>query len=299
MGISKYPSTVTMPKESAGCSSVLEFLIRRFPGITPSVWLQRIQDGKVLWDDNTTIAEDSAYMPQRRILYYREVEQEPPIPGNETILYQDENLLVADKPHFLPVIPNGIYVNQCLLYRLRKHTGMDDLTPIHRIDRWTAGVVIFSTNPKTRNQYHNMFSQGQVSKLYHGVARIPSSLKQETSKLPTEWQVENRLAKGKPRFRMEVRPGEVNARSRIKCIAVHNGMGMFHLHPLTGKTHQLRLHMSGLGMPLLNERYYPELQPKSADNFDQPLQLLAKQLQFIDPITSRKMSFSSSRDLVW
>ncbi len=288
-----------MPKESAGCSSVLEFLIRRFPGITPNVWLQRIQDGKVLWDDKTTIAEDSAYIPQRRILYYREVEQEPPIPGNETILYQDENLLVADKPHFLPVIPNGIYVNQCLLYRLRERTGIDDLTPIHRIDRWTAGVVIFSTNPKTRSQYHDMFSQQQVTKLYHAVARIPSSLKHETSQLPREWLVENRLVKGNPRFRMAVGSGEINARSRIQCIAIRNGIGLFHLHPLTGKTHQLRLHMSGLGMPLLNERYYPELQPKSADDFDHPLQLLAKQLQFVDPITCRKMSFSSSRELAW
>ncbi len=286
-----------MPKERAGCGSVLEFLIQRFPGVTPATWLQRIQDGKVLWDDNTPIAEDSAYRPQRRILYYREVEQEPLIPCNETILYQDENLLVADKPHFLPVTPNSIYVNQCLLYRLRERTGLDELTPIHRIDRWTAGIVMFSTNTKVRSKYQQMFTHGLVTKLYHGVARIPASL--DTAQLPREWLVENRLVKGNPRFRMEVVPGEINARSKIQCLAIRNGMGLFHLHPLTGKTHQLRLHISGLGMPLLNERYYPELQAKSADNFEHPLQLLAKQLQFIDPITSKKMSFSSSKELAW
>lgn len=288
-----------MPKDSSGCSSALEFLIRRFPGISPDTWLQRIRDGKVLWEDETPVIEHAAYAPHRRILYYREVEQEPNIPFQETILYQDENLLVADKPHFLPVTPNSVYVNQCLLYRLRKSTGMDDLTPIHRIDRWTAGIVMFSTNPKVRSKYHELFTHGLITKLYHGVARITTGLDLKSSDLPREWLVENRIVKGNPRFRMVVAPGEINARSHIQCITTKNGKGLFHLQPLTGKTHQLRLHMSGLGMPLLNERYYPELQPKSPDNFDHPLQLLAKHLEFIDPVTARPMSFSSARELSW
>lgn len=288
-----------MPKDCACCSSVLDFLIKRFPGIKPDIWLQRIRDGKVLWDDKTRVSEHSPYSSHRRILYFREVEQEPIIPFYETILHQDDNLLVVDKPHFLPVTPNGKYVQQSLLYRLRTSTGIDTLTPIHRIDRWTAGVVMFSTNPATRGLYQMLFANCQVTKTYHAIARLPHYSSITADRLPQEWLVENRIVKGYPGFRMAVTSGKSNARTRIECVAVQDGKGLFHLHPFTGKTHQLRLHMSGLGMPLLNERYYPELQPESTDNFKQPLQLLAKRLEFIDPVTFKPRHFSSLLSLSW
>ena len=258
-----------------------------------------MQDGKIQWEDTTPIDKDTLFTPHRRILYYREVEQEPIIPYQETILYQDKNLLVADKPHFLPVTPSSVYVNQCLLYRLRKQTGIHELAPIHRIDRWTAGLVMFSTSTEVRSIYHRMFAHGEVNKIYHGIAQLATGNKELSAVPGQEWLVENRIVKGNPRFLMTVISGEINARSQIRCIDTKSGKGLFHLHPLTGKTHQLRLHMSELGMPLLHERYYPELQPKSPDNFDQPLQLLAKELKFIDPITSESRYFRSRQDLAW
>ena len=288
-----------MPKDGAGCTRVLDFLFKRFPGISPDIWLQRVREGKVQWDDKTRISEQSPYSPHRRIFYYREVAQEPIIPFRETILYQDDNLLVVDKPHFLPVTPNGRYVKQCLLYRLRNSTRIDTLTPIHRLDRWTAGIVMFSTKPETRGLYQMMLANGQVTKTYHAIARIPVNSDMEPNHLPKEWIVENRIVRGNPAFRMAVANGEINARTRIECVATTDGKGLFHLYPLTGKTHQLRLHMSGLGMPLLNERYYPELQPESADDFNRPLQLLAKRLEFVDPITAETKTFNSLIDLAW
>ncbi len=288
-----------MPEDSAGCSSVLEFLIKKFPRIEPDIWLQRIKDGKVQWDDGSRIELGSPYTPKKRIFYYREVEQEPVIPFCETILHQDDNLLVADKPHFLPVTPGGRYVKQCLLYRLRKSTGLDHLSPIHRIDRWTAGVVMFSTNSETRSLYQNMFKTGCVKKSYNAIASIAANTETDPKRQPKEWMIENRIVQGNPGFRMSISAGEINARTRIKCVAIKDGKGLFHLYPLTGKTHQLRLHMSGLGMPILNERYYPELQPESADDFKRPLQLLAKRLEFVDPITAETKTFSSLIDLAW
>jgi tRNA pseudouridine32 synthase / 23S rRNA pseudouridine746 synthase len=288
-----------MPEDSTGCVTVLEFLVLRFPGIAPDIWRQRIRDGKVQWQDGTPIGQDSAYTPKARILYYREVVQEPVIPFQETIIHQDENLLVVDKPHFLPVTPGSVYVNQCLLYRLRKQTGIHDLTPIHRIDRWTAGIVLFSTGHRARGPYQELFANEQVTKLYHGIAQLTAGNDGPLAVPGQEWQVENRIATGNPSFRMTVVQGEINARSRIRCIATESDRGLFHLHPLTGKTHQLRLHMSGLGMPLLNERYYPELQPQSPDNFERPLQLLAKQLEFLDPLTREPRHFISRQNLDW
>ncbi len=299
MGMSNYPSSVTLPKNSTGCSTVLEFLIKKFSGIEPDIWLQRINDGKVQWEDKTPVSEHSPYSPHKRVLYYREVEHEPAIPFSETILYQDDKILVADKPHFMPVIPNGNYVRQSLLYRLRSNTGIDTLTPIHRIDRCTAGVVMFSINPDTRGLYQMLFANGQITKTYHAIANVATNLDLVTQQLPRQWLVENRIVRGDPWFRMTVGDGKINARTRIKCIAVKNTMGLFHLYPLTGKTHQLRLHMSGLDMPLLNERYYPGLQPESEDDFKQPLQLLAKRLEFVDPITAEARCFNSHMNLAW
>lgn len=234
----------------------------------------------------------SRYRPHAKHFYFREVENEPIIPFVETILYQDEHLLVADKPHFLPVIPGGRYVEECLLARLRRRTGIVDLAPLHRIDRETAGIVLFSVNRQTRGAYARLWLQGEVEKSYQALsacAAVPEG---------TAWLVENRIERGEPPFRMKVVPGAVNARSVITLLAWKNGIARFLLQPLTGKTHQLRLHLSGLGCAILNDRFYPELQAERADNFAAPLQLLAKMVRFSDPRSGELREFTSERELI-
>ena len=293
MGIAKHPSVVTLPPAREPYPSIVEFLNRTFPAISRDRWTQRVREGKVLNDRGEPITADTPYSPSKRIFYFREVESEPVIPFSERILFQDDELLVACKPHFLPVIPGGRYVEECLLNRLRNQTGKTDLAPLHRLDRETAGIVIFSVNPKTRGPYHELFMRGAVEKIYHALA--------EVRQLPPEnpWTVENRIVRGEPRFRMKIVPGVVNARSQIKLLEVKNKRGLFRLQPATGKTHQLRLHMSGLGFGIINDRVYPDLQPETEDNFDKPLQLLAKQIRFHDPIVGAVRTFRSKRELQW
>ena len=293
MGISLYPATVTMPKIERPYPSVLSFLSQRFPQIERDCWERRIAEGKVLGEDGSPITGAGEYAPQKRIFYFREVEQEKIIPFSERILFQNEELLVACKPHFLPVTPGGAYVDECLLNRLRKSTGNDDLVPIHRIDRETAGIVLFSANRKTRESYGELFRSGKVEKTYHAVSAGSGSLQ------PGEWSVEDRMVQGEPWFRMKSVAGPVNARSRMTLVAVKDGLSRFLLNPLTGKTHQLRVHMGGLGFGILNDRYYPELQPERDDDYRNPLQLLAKTIHFRDPLTGRRMEFESGRELVW
>jgi len=293
MALSPYPATVTMPKAEKPYPSLLTFLTQRFPKVERADWERRIAQGKVLGEDGLPVTVDSEYAPQKRIFYFREVEQEPVIPFAERILFQNEEFLVSCKPHFLPVTPGGPYVDECLLHRLRKATGNDDLVPIHRIDRETAGIVLFSANIKTRAIYGELFRTGKVEKSYQAISdgsADPGS---------GSWLVENRMEKGYPWFRMKTAPGPVNARSRIKLVEARGGMSRFLLNPLTGKTHQLRLHMSGLGFGILNDRYYPDLQPERADDFDSPLQLLAKSVRFNDPVTGKEMAFESDRELLW
>jgi len=293
MAISATPSTVTMPAAEKPYPSILEFLTRRFPRIGSRCWQQRISAGKVLDADRSPITAQTAYLPHRQLFYFREVEQERLIPFSETILFQNDHLLVACKPHFLPVIPGGGYVNECLLNRLRTRTENNDLVPLHRIDRETAGIVMFSVNRTTRGLYSGLFANGMVDKSYQALAEC--SHNPET----TSWTVENRIVKGDPWFRMRTAPGKPNARSRIRLLEMNGTIARFDLFPVTGKTHQLRIHMSGLGFRILNDRYYPDLQPEQADDFEKPLRLVARSVRFRDPVSGKNMEFCSEREIPW
>ena len=293
MGISRYPSSVTLPEMNPPYPSLREFLSIRFPAVSAERWDQRMAEGKLLDETGNPLSPECKYRPGRRLLYFREVDAEPVIPFTETILLQDDELLVACKPPFLPVTPGGRYVEECLLYRLRRRTGIDALVPLHRIDRETAGIVLFSVNPETRGHYAALFREGAVDKTYHALSvTVPCSGR-------TSWDLADRIVRGEPWFRMKSVAGPVNARSVITLAEVRGGMARFVLHPLTGKTHQLRLHLSGLGFGILNDRYYPELQQESADDYARPLQLLAKSIRFIDPVSGRQREFFSQRELAW
>ena len=282
-----------MPHTEKPYPSIIAFLGRRFPAISGEIWEKRISDGKVLDDKGRLITLATEYAPLRRIFYFREVTVEPVVPFAEKILYLDDEILVACKPHFLPVTPGGRYVNECLLNRLRRSTGIEDLAPLHRIDRETAGIVLFSTNKSSRGAYGTLFMNGQIEKTYQAISACSSSQK------PVSCKVENRIERGEPWFIMKTAAGTVNARSAINLVEVRDKTARFVLHPITGKTHQLRLHMSCLGFGILNDRYYPDLQAERADNFDTPLQLIAKKLRFKDPLSGADREFVSERELLW
>ncbi|MEW6331973.1 MAG: pseudouridine synthase [Pseudomonadota bacterium] len=293
MGIAKHPSVVTLPAAQAPYPSITEFLCRAFPGVSCRQWAERIRAGKVLDDQGKPVTADTPYAPSKRIFYFREVENEPVIPFAEQILFRNDQILVADKPHFLPVTPGGRYVEECLLNRLRARTGLATLAPLHRLDRETAGIVIFSVNPETRGTYHELFMKAKVEKIYHALAEVNQPPREN------RWTVENRIVRGEPRFRMQVVPGIANACTHIELLELKRNRGRFRLQPVTGKTHQLRLHMSGLGFGILNDRVYPELQPEREDDFERPLQLLAGEIRFHDPVADMDREFHSERKLPW
>lgn len=287
------PSYVTLPECDPPYPSILDFLDVRFDKVGRDVWRTRLETGKVTEDTGRPVTIDTPYRPNFRLRYYREVEEEPDIPFEETILFQNEHLLVACKPHFLPVTPAGPYVNQCLLYRLKAETGIEDLVPIHRIDRETAGIVLFSVKKETRGIYHDLFSSGRVSKIYEAIATLPDDPEQQ------EWEVESRIVQGDPWFRMKHVEGPINASTKIHLIEKNEQHAYFCLEPRTGKQHQLRLHLNLLGSQILHDRYYPVLQPKCPDDFTRPLQLLAKSVRFTDPVSHKTLEFHSLRELIW
>ncbi len=291
MVMSTYPSTVLMPKMEKPYPLILDFLAHRFPGIDTDTWKLRIQSGKVLTEEGEKVPLDMLCTPLKRLHYFREVSKEEVIPFTETILFCNTELLVACKPHFLPVTPGGPYVNQCLLHRLKEKADNPHLSPINRIDRETAGLVLFSMNPKTRGRYQELFMQGKVEKTYEAVTQYSHDPEKHT------WTVENRLVRGTPWFRMKKALGKPNAISEISLMQTRGNRGIFKLKPVTGKKHQLRLHLAGSGFPILNDRYYPTLLPEKNNDYSAPLQLLAGRLQFRDPISGRQMCYESQRQL--
>lgn len=285
------PSYITLPERERPYPSLLDFLDSRFTKVGREVWRARIEAGKITDDAGCAVTLDTPYRPHTRLRYYREVEREPEIPFEEEILFRNEHLLVACKPHFLPVTPAGPYVNQCLLYRLKTKTGIEELVPIHRIDRETAGIVMFSVNRETRGVYHDLFSSGRARKVYEAVATLPNDADRQA------WLIKSRIVPGEPWFRMKHVEGQVNAITNIWLVDKNDYRAYVRLQPLTGKQHQLRLHLSLIGSQILHDRYYPVLQPKSDDDFTRPLQLLAKELRFIDPVSQTPMEFRSRREL--
>jgi tRNA pseudouridine32 synthase/23S rRNA pseudouridine746 synthase len=269
--------------------SLLEFLDRRFPAVGRDTWVTRMLRGEVRDEDNTVLLPDALCRGGRKVYYYREIEQETPIPFEETILHCDEHLLVADKPHFLPVTPSGRFLHETLLVRLRRKTGWQDLTPIHRLDRETAGVVIFSHQPATRGLYQSLFQKRSMIKVYEALAaRLDAAF-------PLTYR--SRMVDGKPFFRMREAPGEPNSETVIRPLACRGDQVLYELRPSTGRKHQLRVHMAALGIPIVNDAFYPEALPCKQDDVSAPLKLLARSIAFIDPLSGLPREFRSCRNL--
>ena len=208
----------------------------------------------------------------------------------EQVLYQDDHILVADKPHFLPVIPSGKFLHETLLVRLRKQRATEALVPIHRLDRETAGVVLFSLNPKTRGHYTSLFRNRQVRKVYEALA---PTLKDSSFPIIRR----SRMVQGEPFFRMKEAPGEANSETCISVISNLGSLTLYQLLPRTGKKHQLRLHLAALGIPIINDKLYPAVTPSDDSDFSRPLKLLAKSISFQDPLTGRQHYFESNASL--
>lgn len=279
-----HASTVHLP--AGHWTSVLDALCARFPAISRSQWLDRIVRGMVLDGQGVAITPDTPYRAGLRIHYYREVVQEAPIPFIETVLHVDQHLVVVDKPHFLPVTPAGGFVEQTLLRRLMNRLDNPQLVPLHRIDRATAGLVLFSADPVSRAAYQALFRERRIDKRYEALAAPLPEL------VFPQWR-RSRIVRGEPFFRMGEVAGEPNSETRIDVLERGEACWRYALHPLTGRKHQLRVHMAALGAAILHDTSYPVLAEAAPDDHQRPLKLLAQGLAFVDPLSGEPRRFHS------
>jgi tRNA pseudouridine32 synthase/23S rRNA pseudouridine746 synthase len=269
---------------------VLDYLKEKFPGVEAETWLSRMREGQVVDETGLRLSAGSAYRVGACVFYYRENESEKTIPFAESVIHQDEHIIVADKPHFLPVTPSGRFLRETLLVRLKRRAKFEQLVPVHRIDRETAGVVMFSLNPATRGLYASLFSERKVEKVYEALAPARPELSFPLTR-------RSRIAAGEPFFRMKEVEGEPNSETHVEVLGTARGATLYRLIPVTGRKHQLRLHLSALGMPIVNDRLYPDVWPAEYDDFSSPLKLLAKSVSFRDPLTGCERHFESARQL--
>ena len=293
------PSVVGLPKDDLSqWRTITDFLVDRFPAIPRATWLQRMADGDVEDEFGVRVTQDRPYQGHIRVYYYRDLEVEPCIPFDEIILHQDEHLIVVDKPHFLPVTPSGKYLQETALVRLKRKLGLDDLVPIHRIDRDTAGLVLFSVQPATRDAYQALFRDRAVHKTYEAIAPWRSDL---VFPLTRHSRIIEDKSEGRgfmTQTEVEVTPNApLNALTHIQVLEVKGNLALYQLKPVTGKRHQLRVHMNVLGIPIQGDGIYPVLTPEGQIDYDNPLQLLAKSIEWLDPISKEVRRFESRREL--
>ena len=296
------PSKVGIPANTH--LSAIEFLVQRFPAIQREVWLQRFLEGGILNAGGINIGPNQSVLHETHLLYFRHVADEPTLPFKAQIIFQDEHLIVADKPHFMPVTPGGQYVQQSLLVQLKQDFNLPELSPIHRIDRETAGLVMFSVRAKDRNAYQQLFRLQQVQKTYEAIAGIP-----ESSPLNLVFPItyKSMMASDEQFFKMReltarecATTDQSNSETWIDCVErTSQALARYILKPVTGQRHQLRVHMNALGLPILGDRFYPHVKylASEKDPLDQPLQLLAKTIAFLDPLTGTPRKFTSNLKL--
>lgn len=236
------------------------------------------------------IAPDAPYVPGEAVWFHRDLPSETFVPFDISIVYRDDALLVIDKPHFLPTIPRGGHILQTALVRLRLELDLPQLVPAHRLDRVTAGIVLFVVDPTLRGAYQTLFQDRMVRKEYQAIARYDPSLV-----LPTV--VRSRIVTEKGDFTAREIDGEPNAHTTVELLEHRDGLGRYRLTPLTGRTHQLRLHMNSLGVPILGDDLYPTATDRAVDDFTDPLQLLASAIEFTDPISKSMRRFETGLSL--
>jgi tRNA pseudouridine32 synthase/23S rRNA pseudouridine746 synthase len=283
------PQSVFLPQ--GPWPTVLAFLCERFPAVGLEQWHQRMSVGEVVDGQGRALAPDQSFLPGTRIYYYRSVADEVRIPFDEIVLHRDDHLLVVDKPHFLPTQPAGPFVQETLVARLRRRLGIDQLEPLHRLDRDTAGLVLLSVNPASRDAYHALFRERQVQKIYQAIApAAPGRV------FPLDYS--SRIVRDSVGYRHREEPGPPNSATRIDLMQSQGDWARYRLQPHTGRTHQLRVHMAALGLPIRHDPLYPVDEHRPPDDFSRPLQLLASELRFDDPFTGESRCFRTGFSLI-
>jgi tRNA pseudouridine32 synthase / 23S rRNA pseudouridine746 synthase len=282
------PARMRLPAEGPW-ATIRDHLVERIAKLPPERLDEMLREERIVGVDGP-VRSDTPFQAGAVIWFHRDLPEEVPVPFEIGVVHADDHLVVVDKPHFLATIPRGRHVLETALVRLRRDLGLPELSPAHRLDRVTAGLLMFVTKREHRGAYQTLFRDRLVAKEYEAVAHYDPEIA-----LPRT--VRSRIVKERGVFTAQEVSGPPNAETYVELVEHGGGLGRYRLVPATGRTHQLRVHMNSLGIPILGDRFYPEIIETPLDDFSRPLQLLAKTLEFTDPVTGRSRRFQSRLSL--
>ncbi|MBM4553856.1 pseudouridine synthase [Rhodococcus hoagii] len=280
------PDRIRMPA-AAVARTIVEFLTTHHPD---EDWAGRIAAREVVDEHGRVVDHGTGYQPTRFVYFYREPAPEVPVPFDIDVLHHVGGLVVVDKPHFLSTIPRGAHIRETVVVRLRRDLGLPDLVPVHRLDRMTAGVLLCTADPSLRRPYQEMFERRRVRKVYEAIAPYRGDIEFPRT-------VRSRIVKVHGELTAYEEAGEPNSETLIELVERRGDLARYRLHPRTGRTHQLRLHLNAIGAPIVGDNFYPQFRRRDRDDFTVPLRLLARSLEFDDPVTGGSRRFESRRVL--
>ncbi|WP_430332466.1 pseudouridine synthase [Rhodococcus sp. ACT016] len=278
------PDRLRMPAGLA-VPTIVEYLSTHHPG---EDWAARIAMRELVDEHGRVVDHDTRYQPTRFVYFYREPAPEVPVPFDVDVLHHAGGLVVVDKPHFLSTIPRGAHIRETVVVRLRRELDLPELVPVHRLDRMTAGVLLCTADPALRRPYQEMFERQRVRKVYEAIAPYRDGVEFPRT-------VRSRIRKVHGELTAYEEPGEPNSETRIEMVERRGDLARYRLYPRTGRTHQLRLHLNSLGAPIVGDNFYPQFRRRDPDDFTDPLRLLARSLEFADPVTGETRRFESRR----
>jgi len=272
--------------------SLRDHLVERLAaGLTADEIDRMLSAGEFVDADGRPVPADAPFVPRSVVWAHRDLPEEAALPADIQVLHRDERLVVVDKPHHMATMPRGRHVVQSALARARVLTGLPRLAPAHRLDRPTAGVLMLTTEQRWRGAYQQVFAAGLVRKTYLAVAPVRPGLE-----LPLVRRTH--LVKQHGTHQAREVPGErPNAETLVELVDTAEEFGLYRLTPTTGRTHQLRCQLSGLGIAIVGDPLYPRDRAVDDDDFGEELQLLAAVLAFDDPVDGQPRRFVSRRRL--
>lgn len=271
-------------------ATMRDFLMDRLPAA--AMVADMLNAGEFVDQAGRSWSGDEAFRPHAFLWFHRALAPETPVPFPIKVLDVNERFVVVDKPHFVATTPRGAHVQESALVKMRLALDLPELTPAHRLDRLTAGVLVFTARREYRGAYAGVFQSRGAHKTYEALAPFDPEIE-----FPR--RITGRIEKRRDSLQAQLVPGEPNTETLAEIVEVRGACARYRLSPVTGKTHQLRVHMASVGLPILGDSLYPTVMNVATDDFSSPLQLIARRLSFTDPIDKTLRDYESSFALEW
>ena len=265
--------------------TVLSYLSHRYPHSSPAEWAMRIQSGRVLVDSRLaqygTILHAGCHL-----VWHRPPWIEPDAPRSFSILYEDDDVLAVSKPAGLPTLPGANFLQATLLYLVR--TYAPDAVPLHRLGRWTSGLVLCARNPHAQRALMQQWSANTIGKRYRALAAGLPSWDEMTITTPIG-PVSHPLLRSLHAASPQGKP----SRSHVTVLERHADSFLCDVRIATGRPHQIRIHLASKGHPLMGDPLYGPGGLPAPDSRALPgdpgYHLHAAELIFLHPGTGREV----------